>query len=132
MAMALSAQSFDIEAPPRTAADFAFWALVTVNSWCWTICVLALSMRYLDFSHRWLQYGQEAIVPFFVVHQPLIIVIAFFVVQWHAALPIKVAAVVLGAFVMSIGLYELIIKRIRPLRAVFGMKTRAVPLRPGR
>ena len=122
MAMALSAESFDIEAPPRTPGDFAFWALVTVNSWCWTIFVLALGMRYLDVGHRWLQYGQEAILPFFVLHQPVIIVIAFFVVQWHAALPIKVATVVLGSFVVTIALYELVIKRVASLRLMFGMK----------
>jgi glucans biosynthesis protein C len=123
LALALSAESFDIEAAPRTAQDFAFWGLVTVNSWCSTIFVLALGMYFLDFSHKWLRYGQEAILPFFVVHQPVIIVIAFFVVQWNAALPIKVAAVLLGSFVVSIGLYELIIKRIGPLRVVFGMKS---------
>ena len=123
MIMALSAESFDIEAPPRAPADFAFWALVTVNSWCWTIFVLAMGMRYLDFPHRWLQYGQDAIVPFFVVHQPVIIVVAFFVVQWYAALPIKVAVVVLASCAVSLGLYELIIKRVAPLRIMFGMKT---------
>ena len=122
MVMALSAESFDIEAPPRTPADFAFWALVTVNSWCWTIFVLAMGMRYLDFTHRWLRYGQDAIVPFFVLHQPVILVIAFFVVQWQATLPIKMAVVVLASFAVSLGLYELLVKRVAPLRLMFGMK----------
>lgn len=108
-------------------ADFhiknAFWALVTVNNWCWTIFVLAMGMRYLDFPHRWLQYGQDAIVPFFVVHQPVIIVIAFFVVQWYACLPVKLAVIVLASFAVSLVNYELLIKRVAPLRIMFGMKT---------
>ncbi len=123
LVLALAAESFDIEAPPRTPADFVFWALVTANSWCWTIFVVAMGMRYLDFPHRWLRYGQEASVPFFVVHQPVIIVIAFFVVQWYAALPIKVAVVVFGSLAVALGIYELIIKRAAPLRLLFGMKT---------
>ena len=62
-------------------------------------------------------------MPFFVLHQPVIIVIAFYVVQWHAGIPLKLPVVVLGSFAISVGLYELIIKRMGPLRALFGMKS---------
>jgi len=79
-------------------------------------------MRFLNFSNKLLRYGQEAIVPFFVVHQPVIIVIAYFVVQWNADLLIKLLVVVFGSFAVSIGLFQLIIRHIRPLRAAFGMK----------
>jgi peptidoglycan/LPS O-acetylase OafA/YrhL len=83
--------------------------------------VLFIGMRFLDFSHAWLRYGQEAVLPFFMVHQPVIIVIAFFVVEWSIGIPVKLLAVVIGSFVLSLGLYELVIRRIGPLRAVFGM-----------
>jgi hypothetical protein len=38
--------------------------VITVNSWCWTTFVLFIVMRYLDFSNKWLAYGQEAVLPF--------------------------------------------------------------------
>jgi glucan biosynthesis protein C len=79
-------------------------------------------MRFLNFSNRLLNYGQEAIVPFFVVHQPAIIVIAYFVVQWVAALAPKLLVVVVGSFVVSLALYQLVIRRVGTLRVVFGMK----------
>lgn len=59
-----------------------------------------------------------------MVHQPVIIVIAFFVVQWDAGIPVKLSVIVLGSFAVSVGLYELIIRRVDPLRVVFGMKSR--------
>jgi hypothetical protein len=82
-----------------------------------------IGMRFLDFSNRWLRYEQEAALPFFVLHQPTIIVIAFFVVQWDARISIKLPVVVLSSFAVSIGLYELIVQRIRPLRLAFGMRS---------
>jgi hypothetical protein len=82
-----------------------------------------VGLRWLDFSNRWLRYGQEAILPFFVLHQPVIIVIAFFVVQWPADIAVKLPVVVVSSFVVAVGLYELIIKRIGLLRSVFGMKS---------
>ena len=67
--------------------------------------------------------ARRPILPFFVVHQPVILAIAYFVVQWQAALLIKLLVVVLGAFAVSIGLTELVIKRVPVLRGMFGMKS---------
>ena len=50
--------------------------------------------------------------------------IVFYVVQWEAALPIQLLVVVTGTFAISLGLYELLIRRIGPVRAFFGMKPR--------
>jgi hypothetical protein len=69
-----------------------------------------------------LHYGQEAALPFFVLHQPVIIVIAFFVVQGNSGIWIKLPIVMLGSFLVTIGLYELVVRRIRLLRLLFGIK----------
>ena len=36
----------------------------------------------LDFGNRWTRYGQQVIVPFSVLHQPVIAAIAFYGVRW--------------------------------------------------
>jgi hypothetical protein len=87
--------------------------------------MLFVGMRLLDFSNYWLRYGQEAALPFFVLHQPVIIVIAFFVVQWNAGILVKLPVVVLSSFAVTSGLYELVVRRINPLRLAFGMKTKS-------
>jgi len=107
-----------------TPEFFLLWIVFSVNSWCWTLFVLNIGMRFLDFTNRWLQYGQDMIMPFFLVHQPVILTIAFFVVQWDADLWVKLLVVVLGSFVISLGVFELLVKRIAPARALFGMKAR--------
>jgi len=122
--LALSYEALDIEAAPRTLRDFALWTAITVNSWSWTSFMLFIGMRYLDFSNKWLEYGQEAVLPFFLLHQPVIIAIAFYVVQWNAGIPVKLLTVVAGSFVATLAIYELVIRRIGPLRALFGMKAR--------
>jgi peptidoglycan/LPS O-acetylase OafA/YrhL len=105
-----------------TPQFYLLWIVFSINSWCWTLFVLNLGMRMLDFTNKWLKYGQEMIMPFFLVHQPVILSIAFFVVQWELNLWLKLLVVVIGSFVISLAIYELIIKRIRVLRSLFGMK----------
>jgi peptidoglycan/LPS O-acetylase OafA/YrhL len=112
-----------------TPEFFLLWIVFSANSWCWALFVLYIGMRSLDYTNKWLRYGQEMIMPFFLVHQPVIIAIAFFVVQWDINLWVKLLIVVLGSFVVSLGLYELIVKRIGPVRALFGMKTGQKPTR---
>ena len=124
VAMLVFGDSIAWAATPGIPEFYLVWSLVTVNAFCWTVFLLFVGMRFLDFSDKWLEYGKEAVLPFFVVHQPVIIAIAFFVVQWDAGIPVKLPVVVLGSFVISVGLYELIIRRVDPLRVVFGMKSR--------
>jgi hypothetical protein len=45
-------------------------------------------------------------------------------VQWDAGILAKLLIVVLGSFVVALGLVELLIKRIGTLRGLFGMKPR--------
>lgn len=122
MAIGMSFESFDIEKAPQTFWEFLLWGLVAACGWCWSAFMLFIGMRYLDRDSKALRYGQAAILPFFVVHQPVILAIAYFVVQWEATIAIKLLVVVLGAFVVSIGLTELVIKRAGILRVIFGMK----------
>jgi surface polysaccharide O-acyltransferase-like enzyme len=106
-----------------TPGFYLLWTMWAVNGWCWTLFVLDIGMRHLNSTNKWLQYGQETIMPFYLFHQPVIIVLAYYVVQWDTAVLLKLLVVVLGSLLVSLGLVELIIKRVGPLRRVFGIKT---------
>jgi glucans biosynthesis protein C len=116
---------FDVEAAPRTLLDFAWWALFAACGWCGTALMLFVAMRYLDRDTQVLRYSLGAILPFFVVHQPVLLAIAYFVVQWDAGVLPKLVILVLSAFAISLGLYQFVIRRVALLRAMFGMKTPA-------
>jgi glucan biosynthesis protein C len=109
---------------PGTLAFYISWTAWGINSWCWTMVMIFFGMRYLDTTNKWLRYGREASYPFFFVHQPVIIFVAFYAVGWEIALLIKLLVVVIGSFALSLGLYELLVRRINPVRALFGMKSR--------
>jgi len=128
--ISFSTGELDIEAIPKSPLDFIWWGLFAVCGWCWTGFILSIGMRYLNFSNRLLHYGQEAIVPFFVVHQPVIITISYFVVQWDISLLPKLIIVVLGSFLVSVGFYEFVVKRIGILSMAFGVKTKRLKLMP--
>jgi hypothetical protein len=124
MTYALSTGSLNLEAAPRTTLDYLLWVLISIDSWCWTLFFLFIGMRFLDYTNRYLEYGKEAILPFFVFHQPVIILLAYYAVQWQASLVVKLLFVVIGSFCVTLGIYEFLIRRTALLRMVFGMKIR--------
>ena len=124
--VAVGSPVWDWLGSPGTPGFYISWTLWGINSWCWAMVFLYFGMRYLDFTNKGLQYSREASYPFFFLHQPVIIFIAFYVVGWQVNLLIKLLVVVIGSFVLSLGLYELLVRRVNPVRALFGMKPRTI------
>jgi peptidoglycan/LPS O-acetylase OafA/YrhL len=122
LAIAISTGNLDVETPPRTLLDVLFWILIGIDGWCWSLFFLFIGMRYLDFTDKVLEYGQDAILPFFVFHQPVIIILAYYAVQWPAGLLLKLLFVVIGSFLVTLGIYEFLIRRSPRLSQAFGMK----------
>ncbi len=71
-----------------------------------------------------MRYANELALPFFIVHQPVIIFIASFVVKWELATPLKLVVTVVVSFLVAWGLVEFVIKRVGFLRFLFGMPAR--------
>jgi len=109
---------------PSTPGFYLGWGLVAVNGWCWTLFALSFGMRALSFRNRLLEYGQAMIVPFYVLHQPPVIAIAFFVVQWNAGIAVKLPVVVVASFLATIVLCELLVRHVKPARVLLGVKPR--------
>jgi peptidoglycan/LPS O-acetylase OafA/YrhL len=118
----LALGSVDLEAPPRALPEFLLWACVAAAGWCGAAFMLFIGMRYLDHDSKALRYGQATLLPFFVLHQTVMLAIAYFVVQWEASIAVKMLVIAAGSIAVTIALIELIIKRVRILRILFGMK----------
>jgi peptidoglycan/LPS O-acetylase OafA/YrhL len=94
----------------------------TLIGWGWALFVLYLAMSRLNFSNKLLVYGNETIMPFYLLHQPVIVVIAYFVVQWDVGILLKILVIGISSLLIALGLIELLIRPFNPVRGLFGMK----------
>jgi len=99
-----------------------FQFVVSVANWSFVVFILSLGVRYLNFTNGVVRYGNEAVLPFYVVHQTVILSIGWFVIQWSVGIPIKYLTIAAISFVIIVAIYELLIRRINVLRFLFGMK----------
>ncbi len=97
-------------------------------AWCWLLAILGFGMRHLNFSTPFLKYANEAVLPFYILHQTVIFSLAIYVVQWTIPDLFKWVAILIPSFVISLVLYEFLVRRFNVLRFLFGMKHLVKPL----
>jgi glucan biosynthesis protein C len=93
------------------------------NSWWWVIAILSLARSHLNFKSRLLQYTNEASYPFYILHQSVVVIIGFYVIQWNVGVLEKFIAISTGSLLGTIGLYELLVRRFNIPRFLFGLKS---------
>lgn len=96
-----------------------------LNCWSWLLVIIAVGDRYLSVSNKWLKYGNQASMPFYVLHQPIIVMLGFLVADVSWSIPIKLIFLIVAAFLIIIVLYQFLIVKISILRILFGMKRNA-------
>lgn len=89
---------------------------------CWLIVFLGFSQRVLNFSNRYLEYAKEALLPFYILHQTVIIILGFYIVKTNYSLMFKYIFINLFSFMFTLAIYDIIVKRFGVLRHLFGMR----------
>lgn len=92
-------------------------------SWVWIIAILSLGSANLGFDPKWLKEASEAVLPFYVLHQTVILTIGFYVVSLDLSI-ISKYLLISTLSMTTIIILVLIIRRIHLLRFIFGMRTR--------
>ncbi len=105
-----------------TAAYSLFFSLFSLFSWCFVLAILGFGLQYLTFNTRFLRYANEAILPFYILHQTVIVSVGFFLVRWPIPDLGKFAIIAASSFAIIMGLYEFLVRRFNLLRFLFGMK----------
>jgi len=107
--------------------------LAAVDTWAWVAAVLGWAATLLNRPFKWLPYASDAIIPWYMLHQSIIVGVAFVLVPMKLG-PLLEPLLVIAATVAGCGLsHEFFIRRHTLLRLLFGMKerrarSRVVPL----
>lgn len=131
---------------PLQSYDFGSILLRFVKGivgWCWLVAILGsiehaakrrragntaverpVGQRWLDRIER---YANEAVLPFYLLHQTVIVAFGFYVVRLDIGAPVKFLIISLASLLTTLLCYEFLIRRIRPVRFLFGMRPTKAP-----
>src|SRR5688572_17063192 len=75
-------EPFDIIQNWRTDwRTYGFLALYPITAWAWVFTGIGYGKRYLNRPHKALDYVNQAVYPFYILHQTVIVILVFYVVQ---------------------------------------------------
>ncbi|MFF5369854.1 acyltransferase [Streptomyces sp. NPDC013187] len=68
-------------------------------------------------------YLAAAVLPLYVLHQPIVVAVAHVVVGWSAPIAVEYVVLVAMSLALTLLAYELLVRRLRVTRFLFGMRT---------
>ncbi|HEX2911754.1 MAG TPA: acyltransferase family protein [Chloroflexia bacterium] len=95
---------------------------VIAAGWYISIGLLGLGHRYLNFTNRLQKYLNEAVYPVYILHQTVIVIVAFYVVQLSLDTGLKFLLILAASLVTTLGLFDLVVRRANITRLLFGLK----------
>ena len=103
--------------------------LANVFTWSWILVFLGYGRQYLSFANGLLRWAREASYPIYILHQTVIIVIAYFVIRQPWAAWTKYWVVLGSTLLVCVLVYEYLLRRFAFLRLAFGIKGGLAPNR---
>lgn len=98
----------------------AFCLLSAVNLTAWLLAITGFA-RSLARPSAFLRRATPAVYPFYILHQTVTVIAAFYLVRTGLSVPAKYALTALITFLATGLVYELLVRRIGVLRLLFGM-----------
>jgi hypothetical protein len=99
-----------------------FHFLCGFNIWFWMITILAYVKESFSHESPLLTYLNKAALPFFIMHQTIIIILGYYVIAMDISVFAKFWLILMGSLLISFAIYEGLIQRFTFLNIIFGIK----------
>jgi peptidoglycan/LPS O-acetylase OafA/YrhL len=109
--------------------------LYAVTGWCALVAIAGLLDRRRapgngpstpdgsgGLVRRAFDYVSTAALPLYLLHQPILVAVAYGVVRWEASIPVKYTVLVTVTYAITVATYELVVRRTRVTRFLFGLR----------
>jgi peptidoglycan/LPS O-acetylase OafA/YrhL len=98
------------------------WGTRALGSWCCVLAILGFGRKHLNIGTPLLRYANEAVLPFYILHQTVLLGVGYYVLQWAIPDLLKWVLILILSFGIIMVLYEFLVRRYNVMRLLFGMK----------
>ncbi|MBI9036062.1 MAG: acyltransferase [Bacteroidales bacterium] len=104
-------------------ADYFYNVNAILLAWFMGMTALGFCGRYMNFDSPFRKKANEAIYPFYLLHQPIILLIGFNMKDMDLQIGIKALLLCGTSFFMTVLIYLTLVGPFNIVRVVFGLKT---------
>jgi len=99
-----------------------FQIVMGVGTWSWIVFLMSIAAKRLNRKNKLLAYANEAVLPFYMFHQTVILCIGWFVIRWNMGVLPKLIIVIVTSFAATLILYDAFVRNSNVVRFFFGMR----------
>ena len=99
-----------------------FGVIYLLGSWCIMLAFIGFACKHLTKNMPFLKYCNEAVLPFYIMHQTVLLIAGYFILQWPVNDAIKWIIISALSFSCIAILYEGFVRRFNVFRFLFGIK----------
>jgi hypothetical protein len=103
---------------------YAYGLLNALHIWTLILGILGLAKHHLNFTTPFLKYANEAVYPFYILHQTIIVISGYYVAKWNLPIAAKLIILIIICFASLIVLYQWVIRPFIITRVLFGLKVK--------
>lgn len=115
--------------PPYTLSYLAFWMLYGWCAWAWIVSALGFARRFLDRDQSPTRRVEPQAYAWYVLHQPIIVAIAFVVVQWSIPMLAKALVLLVASGATTLAA-TLALAHVPGVSVALGRHVRSAPAAP--
>ncbi|MFO7575558.1 MAG: hypothetical protein R6W67_10435 [Bacteroidales bacterium] len=104
------------------AAEIIYDVAALAMSWTCAVAVAGYGRKYLDRNSSFRKTANEAIYPFYLLHQPALVVTGYLTVRLSIPDIWKVCLVMASSLILIMAVYWFLIRPFNVTRVLFGMK----------
>ena len=109
--------------PVPFSADYVwFWSTYSIGGLVWPIAMLGAARAVHAGASRMWDRARELVNPFYLLHQTVIVLLAFALLDYRAGAIAGFFLVLIGAFVTTVAI-SLLVERTHVTRVLFGIRT---------
>ena len=124
------AQDYRMFNEPFSLIFVLYEIVLSIGIWGLIVFLMSMAANHWNRPSRALAYANEAVLPFFLFHQTVILSIGWFAIRWDMHLAWKLIIVTVLSFAGTMILYEALVRRFSIVRFFFGMRPKKKPVPP--
>lgn len=107
--------------PQRGSVFFALYSVIrTLSCMSWLMIIFNAGKKFLSKQNSLLNYGSAAALPFYVIHQPVVVLVGYLIRDINIAIPFKLLILIVVSFSIIGFIYHWIIRVFPKIGFLFG------------
>jgi peptidoglycan/LPS O-acetylase OafA/YrhL len=99
-------------------------ALYGLDAWCWLLAIWGFGTLHLNRASPLLRYANDAVLPFYILHQSVMLATGYAVIRRPIPDALKFALIATLTFTVTLGIYHFLIRPFNLMRVLFGLRPR--------